>query len=400
MNQDNLNNPLKLTQLYVEPTTLCNLNCRICVRKTWDEPIGLMDMEVYQKLMDGLRKLESLPKRVSFWGMGEPLVHPQIVNMVAEANQLGAETLVISNGLLLDEEKAKGLVDAGLDRLILSIDGTSTTSQPDTRCGDVLQQVIQNIKFFHTINEVNPREALPICGSANAEDIIPQQKTKIGLSFVLTKSNLHELKQLRSLAFTLGASSITFSNLLPYSEEVQDEILYDFSAGRSYPLEDAYYYPSIYYPEISFPRIDVSPILFNVLPQLLGYTSTYGGTEPPVANKNGYCRFVEEGSIAVNWQGDVSPCIPLMHSYACYILGREKFFRKCVLGNIRQNNIEDIWHSDEFVRIRDTIKRFQFAPCTDCGGCTLAETNEEDCLNNTFPVCGDCLWAKGVIQCP
>lgn len=44
--------------------------------------------------------------------------------------------------------------------------------------------------------------------------------------------------------------------------------------------------------------------------------------------------------------------------------------------------------------------RFDFSPCTDCGGCDLADSNQEDCIGNSFPVCGDCLWAKGVIQCP
>ncbi len=52
------------------------------------------------------------------------------------------------------------------------------------------------------------------------------------------------------------------------------------------------------------------------------------------------------------------------------------------------------------MRFRDLVQRFDFSPCSDCGGCNLAETNEEDCFGNGFPVCGDCLWAKGVIQCP
>ena len=395
MTQNDQAGDSKLTQIYVEPTSLCNLNCRICVQKTWNEPTGLMGMDIFQNLMDGLRRQACSPKRVSFWGIGEPLIHPQIVNMVRQAKQLGAETLVITNGLLLNQEKAEGFIQAGLDYLILSIDSTSSESKPDTRCGDELRRVIQNINLFRTINEGDITRPALICGSSGQYEDRPKQKTKIGISFVLTKSNLHELSQLRPLAFSLGASLIMLTNLLPYSADVQDEILYSFSAGRSYPIEH-----SIYYPEISFPRLDVSPELFNVLPTLLGYTSSYGGSEPPSAKKDGYCRFVEEGSIAVNWQGEVSPCIPLMHSYTCYILGRKKFFRKCILGNLKTESLQDIWQSAEFARIRDTVKRFPFAPCTDCGGCTLAETNEEDCLNNSFPVCGDCLWAKGVIQCP
>jgi hypothetical protein len=43
---------------------------------------------------------------------------------------------------------------------------------------------------------------------------------------------------------------------------------------------------------------------------------------------------------------------------------------------------------------------FDFSPCVHCGGCEWAESNEMDCFGNSFPVCGDCLWARGVILCP
>ena len=50
---------------------------------------------------------------------------------------------------------------------------------------------------------------------------------------------------------------------------------------------------------------------------------------------------------------------------------------------------------------RERLHDFSFAPCTFCGGCDLSETNEEDCLGNkVFPVCGGCLWAQGIVQCP
>lgn len=386
-----------LAQVYVEPTTFCNLNCRICVRKTWDEPTGFMPMETYHRLICGLRQMPTV-KRVNFWGIGEPLLHPKIVTMVALAKEMGAETQLITNGLLLNRTKAERLVNAGLDRLIVSIDSVSPEPQPDIRSGDELAKVRQNLDYFRELTNEVP--CVTVCGTTDghvngelgADD---SHKPEIGLAFVLTKSNLHELKQLRSLAFSLGASSITLTNILPYSEELQDEILYTFSAGRSYPLK-----PSYYFPEVSLPRMDVSPNLFNALPALLGFASSIGGTQPAMANKNGYCRFVEEGSIAVNWQGDVSPCIPLMHSYTCYILGREKHIRRCKLGNLNQIDLDEIWNSAEFIRIRDTVRRFPFSPCTDCGGCDLGESNEQDCQGNTFPVCGDCLWAKGVIQCP
>lgn len=113
-----------------------------------------------------------------------------------------------------------------------------------------------------------------------------------------------------------------------------------------------------------------------------------------------YCRFVNEGAMAVAWNGEVSPCIALMHSYHCFVLGRPKTIRRYSLGNVGQQDIEDIWSSEDYVRFRDRVVQFDFSPCVGCGGCVLAESNEEDCFGNTFPVCGDCLWARGIMQCP
>ena len=43
---------------------------------------------------------------------------------------------------------------------------------------------------------------------------------------------------------------------------------------------------------------------------------------------------------------------------------------------------------------------FEFASCLYCGHCELFEENKEDCIGNTHPTCGGCLWAEGVLSCP
>ena len=125
-----------------------------------------------------------------------------------------------------------------------------------------------------------------------------------------------------------------------------------------------------------------------------------GPSSLPSQGAAGYCRFVGEGAVAVAWDGGVSPCAALMHSYPCYVLGRRKLIRRYTVGNVGCEPISEIWRREEYIQFRARVQRFEFSPCTDCGGCQLAETNEEDCFGNPFPVCGDCLWAKGVIQCP
>ena len=366
-----------LAKVYVEPTTACNLRCRICVRNSWSEPMGSMQMATYRRLVDGLREVPSL-RTMAFWGFGEPLLHPDIVEMVTLAKELGAKTELITNGLLLDREMAEGLVMAGLDTLVVSVDGTSPESHADIRSGADFRLVQENVEGLHAVRGANSRD-----------------NPEIGLEFVVTRRNISELPNLRRLAYSMEASFVVVTNVLPYTEEFKEEILYWLATGSSYSLVR-----SRWFPEIVLPRMDARR---EYLEPLLGLLRQ-GGVIDPLPRRSdgteGYCRFVGEGAVAVAWDGEVSPCVALMHSYTCYVLGREKVIRRYILGNVGREEITRIWDRDEYVQFRARVQQFDFSPCADCGGCQLAESNEEDCFGNKFPVCGDCLWARGVILCP
>lgn len=59
----------RLTKVYIEPTSDCNLDCKTCVRHSWDEEMGFMKMEDYHKLIEDLKEFKGLEK-ISFWGIG------------------------------------------------------------------------------------------------------------------------------------------------------------------------------------------------------------------------------------------------------------------------------------------------------------------------------------------
>ena len=365
-----------LARVYVEPTSACNLSCRTCVRNSWSEPMGTMSMEVYRRLIEGLRGVPSL-KKMSFWGFGEPLLHPHIVEMVAMAKRLEAETQVITNGLLLNRQMADALVWAGLDSIVISVDGATPEAYSRVRTGADLRLVQRNVE-----------------GLLEARDKSGRGNPEIGLEFVVMRRNVGELRKLHNLALDMGASFIVLTNVLPYTEELSDEILYGLITGGLYPMPR-----SKWRPEIRVPRMDSRR---EVLDPLMGLLEHASAVDPPAGPLDGgaHCRFVNEGSAVVAWDGELSPCIPLMHSYPCYIMRRPKQIRRYTLGNTGKESITSIWAHEEFVRFRALVQQFDFAPCSNCGGCHMVESNEEDCFGNTFPVCGDCLWARGVIQCP
>jgi MoaA/NifB/PqqE/SkfB family radical SAM enzyme len=366
-----------LSKVYIEPTTGCNLDCKTCVRHAWDEKIGSMKFSSYKKIIDDLQKFNSI-KKISLWGIGEPLYHPDIVKMVQRAKSLNVKTQIITNGLLLDEEMSKSLLKAGLDSLIVSIDGTSPETMSDIRSGADLNKVIKNIKKFNYLKKNKVKT-----------------NTEIGIEFVVMKSNVNELKDLRKIAFELGASFIFLTNLLPYTEAMTNEILYSNSISRSKPKNRTPLRPEVY-----LPPTDLEEKTVKFISKIMGKTSSISTEQIPFDSHGGYCKFVQEGSVSINWKGEISPCIPLMHSYNCYIRERKKYIEEYHLGNTNNKTIYEIWNSDEFKNFRKNVIEFPFSECTQCSGCNLSKTNKEDCHGNEFPVCGDCLWAKGVIQCP
>ena len=78
----------------------------------------------------------------------------------------------------------------------------------------------------------------------------------------------------------------------------------------------------------------------------------------------------------------------------------ECFFRRWIVGNAADRGLSALWNAPEHVAFRERVQTFDFSPCAVCGGCDLSQSNEEDCYGNTFPTCGSCLWAQGVIRCP
>ncbi len=173
--------PLKV---YVEPTNACNLACTTCVRHAWDEPEGFMEWATFEAVVDGTGPGGT----VAFMGLGEPLLHPRFLEMVRLAKERGLRAEVTTNALLLDDVMAAGLLDAGLDQLVVSIDGANAESFGRVRSGASLDRVIENIRRLHDARGANYGPSI-----------------QIGVEFVAMRSNVGELPGLGLLAARLGA---------------------------------------------------------------------------------------------------------------------------------------------------------------------------------------------------
>jgi MoaA/NifB/PqqE/SkfB family radical SAM enzyme len=373
--RDGAENPLR--KLYVEVTNRCNISCSTCVRNAWNEPAGLMKMEVFERLVEPSGDTPHL-QTIQFGGYGEPLLHPDISGMVWLAHERHLRTEVLTNGLLLGDELSEALGRSGLDAVIVSLDGATPATYSRVRRGSNIQLVTENLyKFTKTYYRV--RRALP----------------EIGIVFVAMKSNFHEFGALRSLALSLGANSITVTNLLPHTKKMMGETLYGRDVPTAFEPEAGRWNPYI-----TLPKMDLNEHTTGPIVDLLSNHPNVSWVRSRLSGWENYCPFVREGRAAVSWDGGVSPCLALMHSYKCFVLRREKTIRRCVMGNVRERRFADIWNDVNYTSFRNRVARFDFPPCPDCGSCELVASNEEDCLGNPFPVCGDCLWARGILQCP
>ncbi len=92
-----------LSKVYIEPTNRCNLECRTCIRNVWDEPLGQMSSELFSRIIWDL-KVFSPPPTIFFGGFGEPLAHPAIPEMLAQAKTLGGSVELITNGTLFTND--------------------------------------------------------------------------------------------------------------------------------------------------------------------------------------------------------------------------------------------------------------------------------------------------------
>ncbi|MBL8056916.1 MAG: radical SAM protein [Anaerolineales bacterium] len=365
-----------LAKVYIEPTIDCNLDCVTCFRHGWDEPLGRMSDETFAAILAGLRELDPLPT-IYFGGIGEPLFHKRTVEWIAAAKALGARVEMITNGTLLTERRGQQLMEAGLDLLWVSIDGASPESYADVRLGAELPRVLENLSRFRKLRK----------GGHFA-------KPEIGVAFVAMKRNIADLPKVLKLSRELGARHFNVSNVLPVTEDLQQEMLYTGA------LRDLTYLPAREVPRLSLPKMDFNALTRDALIQAFqsGFSVNYAGHSWGGAND--VCNYIESGTMSIAWNGDVSPCWPLMHTHQSYLHAKPRLNKSHVIGNVRDRSVSALWLDPGYVAYRQKVQSFGFAPCTFCGGCDLSESNEEDCYANAFPACGGCLWSQGVIQCP
>ncbi len=129
----------------IEPTTSCNLRCPECPSglRSFTRPTGMLQEKVFQSAIDQLAP--TLPYLI-FYFQGEPYLNPHFLDMVRYASNKSIYTATSTNAHYLNDESARLTVESGLDRLIISIDGTTQETYNAYRVGGSLDKVIEGTR--------------------------------------------------------------------------------------------------------------------------------------------------------------------------------------------------------------------------------------------------------------
>lgn len=191
----------------VEPTTSCNLRCPECPSglRAFTRPTGMLNQDLFHHVMD---ELSDTLTWLTFYFQGEPYLHKSFLDMVQVASRRKVYTSTSTNAHYLNDHNARATVESGLDRLIISIDGTTQESYEAYRIGGDLEKVIEG-----TRNVIRWKKAL--------KSLTPH----VVFQFLVVKPNEHQVPEVYKLAEQLGVDRVALKTAQIYDYEQGSDLI-------------------------------------------------------------------------------------------------------------------------------------------------------------------------------
>ena len=182
--------------VFLEPTTQCNLKCLHCGRTYWKERDQArdLDLNLYKKSVDQLK--EAGIRYITIQGLGEPLLHPDLFEMIEYAQDRGIYTRFNTNFTLLSEEAAERLVRCRHSEVMISIESIEPELFADIRRKGDLKTVLGNMRRL-----------------AETKKRLNSDKPVIFVNAVLMKATLHLIDDLFREMKDIGVQQLNFHGL-------------------------------------------------------------------------------------------------------------------------------------------------------------------------------------------
>lgn len=131
--------------LLIEPTNNCNFKCVMCPRKNMIRPLGQMELQLFQKIID---EVEGKVEFIWLHFFGEPLMNKKIIDFINYAGGKGITLGMSTNGFFLDNNIINELLNSKLDLLLISIDSLSQDTFQKIRLGGDLSIILKNVDIL------------------------------------------------------------------------------------------------------------------------------------------------------------------------------------------------------------------------------------------------------------
>lgn len=295
----------------IEPTINCNLNCPFCHNKELVRRKRSLTLDDFEKIL----KRFPAAIRVNIQGMGEPLLNPEIAAMVAAAKRQKKFVTLTTNGTLLSEDIFRRLSEAGLDRLIISLDAAEKKLYERLRPGADFTRVVENIR---TAVASRGRRPLPL----------------INLWSLATRETVGQLEMLADLAARLKVDSWGLQvNLTDWGKGAWREKIKHLRAGESEAAISA-----------AASRAARQKLLFFVNNRYTQFKK----------DRRQICRWPWGGAYIAT-DGSVVPC--------CLVADPQV----ASLGNVLQDNFTNIWRGRAYRALRRNMKSGNYPEyCRQC----------------------------------
>jgi tungsten cofactor oxidoreducase radical SAM maturase len=346
------NRPIR--KVYFELTQQCNLNCISCFRRNWEGELSEMNKEILDHCVSHLNALPAL-EEIVLGGIGEPTLHSRFSEIVAALPDV--KLSITTNAFIWSDETIDTLAKS-FERVIISVDGLADTFYK-------IRNFPLDILFENVAKLIRKRTELGL----NRPFLIAQ--------LVLSKYNMDEVDALIPILHEHGFMKLVLSNLLPQCKQDEGQIVYTLheNAALRSKRNDWLNLSMQNQLQIKFPNIELK-------------------TERK-------CVFVEDGTLTINSDGNVSSCYRFAHPSVEYVFGRRKTVYPFYYGNVRESSLQEIWDTRSYRDLRLQNLANRFPSCPDCDlvdSCDYVNDSQCDCSGQN-PSCADCLWTRGFVEC-
>lgn len=190
-----------------EPTTSCNLRCPECPSglRSFSRPTGMLQEDLFKKTID---ELAPTLNYLVFYFQGEPYLNKNFLELVQYAASKKIYTATSTNAHYLTDDAAKKTIESGLDRLIISIDGTTQEVYEQYRVGGNLEKVIEGAKRM-----------------VEWKRKLKSKTPHIIFQFLVVKPNEHQMDDVKKLAKEIGVDEVAFKTAQVYEYETGNELI-------------------------------------------------------------------------------------------------------------------------------------------------------------------------------